>query len=421
MANFAERSGSLKPLIDPPSTMMTSLSDVEATAIEKALAGALPVARPARSVEYGLFFQCLALRDNPGSAPEAFRELLQTLESVPALELFDHAEQRGLAPRMQISRLFLLEWLVGRAQRVGEATAVADLRQYLAVEEIEVTEALLLDGIHVGAPVRIAEFDLVPWGTLPQTDSKWQVSVRSLCGHVPDSALVRTHRLPRLHLRPWDQPPAFVPRTIDDMMDALRCTTAVAAAGWRPRALSVEAPEWAPWKPEINQFGVDGSSMPMSTEFDLQLQQRVTACITQFRRLPPDLQIRWRIALDRLNRSVCAGINGVNAAVELGIALEAAFGPIGENAKIARTLKRRVQQLLGGSAREKSAAGDMAVRVYDLRSRAVHSGRFDADARGVAEWSDPSRVLEKIRGGQRLVASCLERMIVNGEPAWTPG
>ena len=67
------------------------------TAIDQALA----VAKPERSIELGLMFQCLTLRDSPETAPAEFRELLAVIADISSLEIFDRAEQRSFTPRIR--------------------------------------------------------------------------------------------------------------------------------------------------------------------------------------------------------------------------------------------------------------------------------------------------------------------------------
>ncbi len=61
-----------------------------------ALSAALLIAPKARSVDEGLCFQVIALRDAPESALAELRELLDVVRSISALELFDHTFQLAL-------------------------------------------------------------------------------------------------------------------------------------------------------------------------------------------------------------------------------------------------------------------------------------------------------------------------------------
>jgi hypothetical protein len=55
--------------------------------------------------------------------------------------------------------------------------------------------------------------------------------------------------------------------------------------------------------------------------------------------------------------------------------------------------------------------------VYDLRSRAVHAGRFDAEG-APKKWRDDALVRKVLENGQRLVGRSLVKVIQEGEPNW---
>ena len=121
----------------------------EETTLIAALEGALLVALQARSVDHGLFFQLIALRDAPDSVPRELRELLSVVQATPALELFNHADQCALGNTEHVDFRFLVQWLISRGQQVGAKQTVNDVDRYLNSETIGVTENLAIDGFGV--------------------------------------------------------------------------------------------------------------------------------------------------------------------------------------------------------------------------------------------------------------------------------
>ncbi len=101
------------------------------TRLVSALSSALLVASKEPSVEEGLFFQIIALRDSPESALKELRELLEVVRSIPTLDFFNHVYQHAFGQWEKIDFLFLIRWLVSRGQHVGSEHAVADLCRYL--------------------------------------------------------------------------------------------------------------------------------------------------------------------------------------------------------------------------------------------------------------------------------------------------
>jgi hypothetical protein len=120
------------------------LTATEEATLIAALEGALLVAAKARSVDHGLLFQILALRDAPDSALRGLRELLSVVQATPALELFDHAYQYALGNQEDVDFRFLVQWLISRGQQVGAKQAVNEVARYLGSETIEVTAILAI-------------------------------------------------------------------------------------------------------------------------------------------------------------------------------------------------------------------------------------------------------------------------------------
>jgi hypothetical protein len=118
-----------------------------------------------------------------------------------------------------------------------------------------------------------------------------------------------------------------------------------------------------------------------------------------------------------LNRSYLAGFRSVEKAIELGVALESLYAPAKLSEGITFAVRTRAARFLGGpsDARRKTAA--ILKDVYDLRSRAVHTGRVDTEE-GPKKWRDPNAVLEVLQEGQHVVARSLMKVIEEGKPYW---
>lgn len=181
----------------------TPLTATEEARLIAALGGALLVARKARSVDDGLLFQVLTLRDAPDSALEELRDLLSVVQATPALGLFDHAYQCCLGNWEDVDFHFLVEWLISRGQQVGARQAVNDVARYLESETIEITELLAIDGFRVERNIELGECELVAWNHVEMTDTKYQLAARGLFGSkTPTAAVIRRHQIRRVHVRP---------------------------------------------------------------------------------------------------------------------------------------------------------------------------------------------------------------------------
>jgi len=386
--------------------------------LESALSRALLVAPKARSVDKGLFFQIIALRDSPESALEELRELLEVVRKVPILDLFNHAHQHALGRRKEVDFLFLVGWLVSRGQQVGSEHAVADLRRYLNAETLDLTEVLVIDGFELENTICFGEYQLVPWKSLSTTDTKWDVTERSTYGDsFPSAAIVRRHEIKRIHAHPWNSPAQSIPISIETALDVLRCVTVVCRAGIRLLHHWFEPPDWAPWAVSVNNFGIDSTTLALPVALSADLVPKIQHCVLRFENSYESTRARLRVPIDRLNRSFLAGLRFVDQAIELGVALESLYAPVKLPKRIACTVSKRAAHFLGGPPDVRCETAAILRDVYDLRSRAVHAGRFDADG-GPKMWSDPNHVMEVLREGQRVVAQSLMKVIEDGEPKW---
>ena len=396
----------------------TQLTNTEQTTLVAALEAALRVAAKERSADNGLFFQILALRDNPETAIKELRELLANVESMPALEFFNNARQCGLGYRNEVNLRFLVGWLISRAQQVSTNQAIADLMRYLVSETIEVSSILAVRGFNVESNIRLGEYELVSWKNVPISDTKWRIGARGLSGNTdPTAAIVRRHRILPIHVFPWSQQSLEPLQSLEPALDILRCITAVAGAGFQLLHYWFEPEEGAPWAVSLSMFGVDSTTMWWPIDLGEAAASQLCSAVTHMQALDENSRMRLRVPLDRLNRSYLAGMNSVNRAIDLGIAIESLYAPTKLSEGIAFAVRSRAARFLGGSLEEREATVKSVKEVYELRSRAVHSGRFDAD--GTAKWRDNNLVCTTLEKGQNIVGKSLVKVIHEGEPAWT--
>ncbi|WP_411726198.1 hypothetical protein [Methyloglobulus sp.] len=398
-------------------TNQYQMTDSEAAALIDALASALLVAAKARSADWGLLFQITALRDDPDSALKEIRDLHNLVQKIPALEFFNYAYQYTLGNEENVSFRFLVQWLISRGQQVGAEETIKNLIRYLTSETIEVTEILAIDGFDVKENIKIGDYELIAWNNLAMTDTKYQVAVRGFfSGRDPTAALVLRHEIQKVHIRPWDHDIPYVPHLIEPALDVLRCITPIAGGGFRLRHYWFEPQEWAAWAVNLSTFGVDSTTILHSVAMNEPDVPNLRECVSHFRALSESSRLRLLVPLDRLNRSYLAGIRHVDKAIELGIAFESLYSPIKLTENITSTVCNRAEKFLGGTRKERRRINNTFRDIYDLRSRSVHTGRFDAD--GSDEWSDYQKVCNVLEEGQKLVGRSLVKVIFEGEPEW---
>jgi Apea-like HEPN len=393
------------------------LSDDQRISLIINLESALLVAPKKRSVDMGLFFAKTTFQDQFGKALPELKLLLETLMTIPAVSHFDNARQFGIDWEHRCNMLDLFEWLIARGQQVGAHQSIADLERYLVTDSIELTTILAVNGIHLSDSVALGNYTLVPWEQVQLTDTKWWIQAKNLYGGSdPTAAVLCRDLIKPIHLRPWDVTPIYVPKSIEPMIDILRCVTTVSGAGYQLLHFWREPPEWAPWFIKPSQFGYDGTifAMPVELNSDTSIElQRLCEKFSQFDEISRQ---RFRIPMDRLNKSVLEGIRFVDAAIELGVALESFYVPSKSSDSLTHLVRTRAAKFLGGDTATRHKTADLLNDVYDLRSRAVHGGRFDAD--GKKTWKDDGKIYDVLERGRVLVRQSIQKAILEGEPKW---
>ena len=388
------------------------------TQLLEALIAALSVAPKARSADEGLFFAVITLRDVPGMALDELQRLLAVIQSIPELAIFGGTRQCGPCGAWTVDMYFLIRWLLSRAQLVGPDTATSDLERYLSTESLDLVETLAFDGLDVPAVASVRDFEIVPWQALPTTDTKWRIGRDSLFGRLPPTAAIRRRwQVPRLGLQSsyeGGEPAAY---SFDPMQDVLRCVTATIGAAIRLTHWWFEPPEWAPWAVTQSRFVGDDMNLAPAATLTNEVLPQLCACADGFAALDEPKRQHLRVTLDRLNRSLLSWPRSVDAAIDLGIALESLYAPRKMSEATAYAVRTRAAKFLGGTADERHATLEQIRDVYDLRSCAVHAGRFDGDG-AKKKWRDAMVVEAAIRRGQELAGRSLVKAIVEGEPDW---
>jgi hypothetical protein len=389
--------------------------------LEAALGAAVLVAPKARSIDHGLLFAVLNLRDNSAGALPELRALREVITHIPALQVFDHAMQDGPVTRLRVTCLDLLEWLVSRSQHTSTARAVEDLSSYLigyqTHEPFEVQQILAIDGLEVTETIELGRLRLVPWSQLPDSDERYRIQVKNYYSNRSSfAALVHSITLKRRHAFPWDVPELYHDHFghFTTLHDALRCVVVAQGAGIRMLNYWYEPPDGVPWFSNSSSFGIDSRSIALPQARPQVDPETLRRLFETFCALPVQRRERLRIPMDRLNNSLLAGIRFVDAAIEVGIALESLFGPIPKNSQITATLRRRLSEFLGSAATEKRDLSDLVSHAYDLRSRGVHDGHLGNAKVG----SDHGVVLSVLTQMQEKVGEALRRFILEGEPSW---
>ncbi|WP_162913123.1 HEPN domain-containing protein [Rhodospirillaceae bacterium SYSU D60014] len=142
--------------------------------------------------------------------------------------------------------------------------------------------------------------------------------------------------------------------------------------------------------------------------------QSVVLLFRRFERFEPSDKTALRVALDRLNQALRER-DIVDSAIDVGIALEVillhGFGA-NDRGELRFRASIRGAAFLGGDKAERLKTFNVLKDAYDLRSRAVHSGRLEKGKRAM----EPKQKLEEANS---ICASIARKVIERGSfPDW---
>jgi hypothetical protein len=273
-------------------------------------------------------------------------------------------------------------WLLRRALRIGTVEAAQETADYLASSTVKVTPTLAIGGLAVDRVVPLADgVELVPWARLLELDDGSaafeELSRPTFVFDQAAAALRMTLSIPKTENTAEHPNQPVQPADYSPLENAVRCLT---IAGPAPvyvvgRWVALEAP--IPATNSGRGWGSSTERKPDAVAVNGALAKEAAELYHAFQRLEPDYQAEIGLSADRLNQAMRRR-SIVDSAIDLGIATEALFireeDGIGE---FTYKVSMRAGRLLGGSLKEREEITDFFVKLYQIRSRAVHRGRFN--------------------------------------------
>jgi hypothetical protein len=295
---------------------------------------------------------------------------------------------------------------------------VTDLQRYLTTDAIPYRQFVILGGLspigelHLGGGIVLRQIE-----RLPQSTWKEKLLAKYRGASAPSQPTVFLEKKTffiREHLPRGERPRHIVLHPPQELADVPLLITALGP--YAPLILGSwdEAEDWVP---DLHRGGYANLPEPS------RLGEYSQTLATDLRDLP-DLHAEWltqtesrrqhlRIALNRMNSAI-RHLDVVESAIDLGIAMEALFladrGP--DRGELGFTLRVRAARLLGTSGASRRDIAKLFRELYDLRSKAVHTGKLHR----------PAKDYDKLKGllsqGSVYVAEAIRRIIKEGEPDW---
>ena len=340
-------------------------------------------------------------------------KLLVALREIPELGVFDGQLQivPGQASRVEYETLG--SWLLKRAGEVGPSGAVEDLSTFARAEEIPVKHISAVEGLKLSRSCTVDQaLHLIFWEEVSETASKKYV--RDLWEHqarFPTAALVHEYSVRKEYLFSADTAsnPIFNLRFEDQ--EVMLCAglfgpvAPVVLASW------TEFPAWFP-RSGVSYSYVGPTDRSHDRGWPEEAYKEFPRLYEKFRSLHMPEREHLHVPLDRLNKAM-RRLFPVDAAIDLGIALEALFLSEldGDRGELGFRLRVRGARYLGHSTSERLRISKQLSSLYTARSVAVHTGVL-------SEEIDGTRVKSLLEQGYILAAAAVRSMIEKGSPDW---
>jgi len=353
-------------------------------------------------------------QDDPATGDPNLSQLLDLLNSEPSLEgIVDHmAVVAGSAQLIEVA--MLAGWLVRIALEESPEIAVNYLRQYVESVELPFLASLAVGGIEITNRSPLGGgLEIIPWEQYPDSHEKRTISGLfhpPLAWQRPSAVIVSEEIFEKLNLSSKQHDDyKHVVYSFSRFRDAMLCIGLSGPVAPYALASWLEPPAWG-------SFTSGGFSLPELIGFP-KLKPMVSSTLEDARTLhesflatDEDFRVVLRLAMERLNSAMLRK-SPVDAAIDLGIALEAIFLEDVAGSELVFRLKLRASRFLRDDLDERLVHFRTFGDIYDLRSKAVHTGLVPAEIRGLPSMD----LLEK---GYSLCAQAISQCIRDGKPDW---
>ncbi len=370
------------------------------------------------------------------------QELLEAhLRSEPQLQLFDVMMMNFGYGCSKVEINTLTRWLIMRSLEIGTKGAVEELETYLSLPATPGYEILAISGIELEQPIKLSNgLTLIQFSDLPDSFIKELLDPPMLkperaasmgipptysMAHkatVPKAALIcKTEFSPKAY-KPNSRIakfPAF-PSRQQELFETCACLTLVGpctplpVAHWSEIEKSVPCAELIGQSWSITTYDVLNVKNYLIKNADRTRAQKIHQI---FSKLNPEIREKLRIPLERLNQAMRRQ-NLADKAIDLGVAFEALFlNDRSHIEQIAFTFRLRGAWFMGKDAQERQELLLFFGKLYDCRSKAVHSGKLydKIEIKG----KSPIPAQEFLEQGVKLCADSIQKVLEKGcFPEW---
>jgi hypothetical protein len=383
--------------------------------IQAALRLAMEALAPkvSESIPIGTFFPI-----GPGIQPNVPKEVAVLVDSIRASHELQ-AVTNGIfflpGASVPAGAEALSRWLASHAMKFGCETAVQHLQRYVAAETITSKCVITITGLKLSGPCVIdATTTLLPFEDLEETEKKFTVKLRSVDQmRFPTAALVREIQTKKVYLQ-GEEIAAQPPQLIDfarENTDILLCAGLFGPTGPSFDSTWFELPDWVPTLGGSYSYAAM-QYLPPAKNWPEDAYSVFPGFYRTFQALNSKRKAQLRIAVERLNASMHP-TSLSNAAIDCRVALESLFltDEQKDRGELKYRLRLRAARFLASNNADRRGIFDLAGRLYDLGSIAVHTGLVDESNFG-------SATKELLSSGQALISRAIRKSIETDRPDW---
>ena len=332
----------------------------------------------ARSAEVDLIPVDIHRAVQVGHDADGLADLVSRLAQAPELAEFSGAMHSFGGGAMRITPESLANWLVLRAHSSSPSAAVDSIWEYVTSTSLTMTAVVAVGGVEVAEPIDMGQGTwLIPWSALSASSAKNSFDSSFLMSFAqrPRAALTRQFVLPKQVVHDGE-PHVYHSVDYHAHDDVLLLLTLVGPTSAFSVGYWVDPPHHAPifglgmTLPHIEGYSPSRQLLPEAGE-------RVQQLSTQWTVLSPARRDELRVPISRLN-SAMRRTSPVDAAIDLGIALESFFlsDQSGTQGEMSFRIRMRAARWMGGTRADRERISKLANRLYETRSKAVHTGRL---------------------------------------------
>ncbi len=317
------------------------------------------------------------------------QQLIERLSAADTERLFESALQRIGNHAFAVDYYRLLRWMVDRAREVGSQQCVKEVFDYFDCVDFSAHAILFVAGVHcdhvvdMGQGITLAPISLVPTSRMKAIMA--HAGDTRMPTPIPSAVLTRPFQQRKRHwsqsketrtTEPGDWLGGEVLQTLDDARLCLSLSDQELLA-IQTIASTMSADDHFPMLEFGVSWGLHSFRAPIS--FSRRINDAnvgvARTLFDQFVALLPEDRTHIRIPMEKIVEAA-AVTDWVRSAVELRVALESLLLPDGDKGELRYRLSTRAAILGGGSIEERRDARKRMTKVYDLCSKAVHTGRL---------------------------------------------